>query len=115
MAARLPNLSDMAPDLVDVFDVVVSAAVAGRRCPPNHKNVARGGAPTISIDSRKLQRLARDGFLQIDIYPKNWRMVTIRVGPHAGATTARPPDRTKPYKTIRRGDPVEPTREMIAP
>ncbi len=68
------------------FAAVVRAALAGERCPISHKYKTDG--PTIK--STELRELARLGHARIEVYPRNWRVVHILSGPHAGKST-------KPY------------------
>lgn len=89
MRTRIPVLS-----LKDAFALLEAAAVAGERCP-----VSGGG-----LTSGLTTDLAIDGKIKVEIYAKNFRRVTILVGPNAGKTTADPPNKNwKPYKVIEKG------------
>lgn len=74
------------------FDQIVAAAMAGVRCPQNDL-----------IPSAAFSRLAREGRIRVSVYARNWRVVEILEGPHAGKSTADDPMRRageKPYKVI---------------
>lgn len=80
-----------------LFDILEAAAVAGERCPTNPELRDLVGSPTTSD-------LARKGFITVEVYALNWRVVTIIHGAHAGKCTKRSPHKgaKKPYKTINR-------------
>jgi hypothetical protein len=63
------------------FRVLVICAELGRRCP----TAGEGITPAI------IARLAREGHIRSDVSGRNWRTVTILVGPHAGKTTMPDP------------------------
>lgn len=74
------------------FDKIVASAVANERCPQNDK-----------IPAAAFSALAREGRIRVRVYRKNYRVVDILVGPHAGAQTKDAPDRRrgeKPYKVV---------------
>lgn len=78
---------------VEAFELLQRCALAGERCPKS--NTASGFTSILT------SALARAGQIRIDIYPHNWRVVTIVVGPHRGKATAPCPNRAwKPYLTI---------------
>lgn len=78
--------------LADAFAMLETAAASGARCPV---------AGTNGLTSTLTGTLARTGKIRIDVYPHNWRVITIMAGPHAGKATALPPDKTwRPYRTI---------------
>src|SRR4051812_32076637 len=79
MPTRTPALS-----LKDAFAILERAAVAGDRCPV-------GG--TSGLTSGLTTQLAIEGTIKIEIYARNFRRVTILVGPNAGKTTADPPNK----------------------
>ena len=74
-----------------VYKVLEDAAVAGRRCPMNDQ---------LPHSSYNLGALCKDGRIRIEVYQKNWRVVTILKGPHRGAATAAAPKGEKPYVVI---------------
>lgn len=76
-----------------VFDILCAVATAGKRCPKASELPAK--------DSGATSRLARAGFIRIEIYAENWRVVEIRKGPSAGLRTKafRLPT-SKPYRVI---------------
>jgi hypothetical protein len=87
-----PTLADL---MEATFAVIERAAVAGVRCPVTGSD---------GLTSRLTTALATDGKIKIEVYPHNFRRVTILVGPNAGKTTADPPNPSwKPYKTIEKG------------
>jgi len=65
------------------FEVLEAAAIEGRRCPAN-------GAE--GLVDKAASALARAGHIRIEVAGKNWRIVHILTGPHAGKHTALPPD-----------------------
>lgn len=68
-----------------VFNQLVDAAVNGLRCPVT----ARDGLDGLPAGATHV--LARDGRIRIEIFPKNYRRVTILEGPHTGKMTKSPP------------------------
>lgn len=89
MAHRPP----ISPD--DAFAMLERAAIAGERCPITGTGGLTSGLTTV---------LASEGKIRIEIYPHNFRRVTILVGPNAGKTTADPPNKNwRPYKVIEKG------------
>jgi hypothetical protein len=93
----------------EAFAMLERAAVNGCRCP-----VSR----TDGLTSQLTSDLARAGKIRIDVYPHNYRVVTIMTGPHAGKATAPPPNKKwRPYLTIQKESPVKPqykrTRDYI--
>lgn len=77
-----------------VFNLMLATALAGKRCPMNDQ---------LPEPSSYLTLLCRDGRLKVEVFDKNWRVVTILEGPHAGKNTASPPagrSRLRPYVTI---------------
>lgn len=75
----------------EVFAHLERAAIAGERCPPS--NWEGQPAPPLLLHSITMSALAKAGKIHIDISGKNFRQVTILVGPHAGKKTAANPDR----------------------
>lgn len=74
------------------FNILVAAAVDGRRCPENE---------TFGSNRSAIGGLARDGRIRIEVYVHNYRVVTILDGEHAGKTTAPCPKKdAKPYRSI---------------
>ncbi len=91
---KLPTLSKAQEKL---FELLVQKAVANERCPTNQWLIDNGfarGNTTISS-------LAYLGYVRIEVYTKNWRVVTILTGKHKEASTAPPPMGTgAPYRII---------------
>jgi hypothetical protein len=67
------------------------AAVAGKRAPMNG---------TFGVESSAARRLAFDGVIRIEVYAKNWRVITLLEGEHAGKHTMLPPHGGRAYVTI---------------
>lgn len=94
--------------LNDAFRIIEAAAIAGERCPMSTNN---GG----SLVPANVSVLAKTGRIAIEVSGRNWRRVTILVGPHAGKSTAPNPEpnRNKVFLTIdkrgtlRNGKPIE--------
>ncbi len=81
--------------VAEAFAQLEQAAIADIRCPI---------AGTNGLTSGLTSKLTRSGHIRIDVYPHNWRVVTILVGPHAGKSTAGPPNKNwRPYRTIEKG------------
>ncbi len=74
-----------------LFDLMVHTAIEGQRCPTNDQ-----------LPDHSLPALARAGKVRIEVFERNWRVVTILVGPHAGKQTSRGSVRpeAKPYIVI---------------
>lgn len=87
----------MTPKAAAGLRSIIAAALAGQRCPTNETMENPNG----TIWQGATTELARAGHIKIEIYAKNYRVVTILKGPHAGLSTKPYPDRrAKPYKTI---------------
>lgn len=66
-----------------VFALLEAAAASGARCPQAFE-LGQGGAGQVSI-------LAHSGKIKVEVFAKNWRVVTILEGSHKGKKTAPPP------------------------
>jgi hypothetical protein len=75
-----------------VFDLLVRAACDGIRCPTNDDLGANRGAA--------LNALTRSGAIRVEVYERNYRVVEILKGDHAGKRTAEHPGARKPYRVI---------------
>lgn len=83
--------------LAEAFAMLERAAIAGARCPVSRSN---------GLTSQLTSDLARSGQIRIDVYPHNFRVVTIMTGPNTGKSTAPPPNKKwRPYLTIERDSP----------
>jgi len=88
----------------EVFAALERAAILGERCPMStfdrmpHQSART--PPTVLLSSTAISALARQGKIRIDISGRNWRTVTILVGPHAGKKTAGDPNGHKIWQTI---------------
>lgn len=72
------------------LDLLVAAAVDGERCPQD--------APHGPLGRGAISELVRAGQIRSEVYSRNWRVVTILKGEHAGKSTAAPPWGGKPYR-----------------
>lgn len=71
--------------LDDAFALLEQIAAAGERCPVS------SGPEASPLKSNHVSQLAREGRIIVEISSKNWRRVTILVGPHKGKSTAPNP------------------------
>lgn len=72
------------------FALIEEAAIKGERCPSSRRY-----GP---ITSGATEALVAEGRIRVEVYGKNWRVITILAGPHKGKTTAMPPFRHgQPY------------------
>jgi len=93
-------------DAEQAFSLLVGVALAGERCPK---------AGTDGITSQLTSDLARRGHIRIDVYPHNYRVITILTGPNAGIATKPPTDpKWKPYLTIEQDRP-SPYHPRVSP
>ncbi|MFN3627636.1 MAG: hypothetical protein ACK4S3_07125 [Parvibaculum sp.] len=80
----------MSPAEHRLFEVLVKAACEGVRCPAND-----------DLPNRKLlSGLCRADHIRCEVYEKNYRVVEIRSGEHAGKRTAEHPAGGKPYRIV---------------
>ena len=80
----------LTPKLIEkVFALVAKAAARGLRCPQNDE--------LGTVGARALQKLAHTGWIKIEVYALNWRVVEILSGPHEGQRTAPPHVGKTPY------------------
>lgn len=78
------------------FEILEAIAVAGGRCP-----ITSGPEAHREIKSAHISSLAREGRIAVEISSKNWRRVTILIGPNAGKSTAANPHKgNRVYQTI---------------
>lgn len=110
--------------LDETFAVLVACAVAKERCPitNRHCDGVMNGLP-----NGHTAALAKAGKIKIEVFSRNFRRVTILVGPHRGKTTADPPDGpdAKPYRVVTtetyefrhkaRSQPYNPAAGKVAP
>ena len=83
----------MTPKLHVLFQRLCDCAIRGERCPTADQ---LAGLPPPS-------ELAHAGKIRIEVFARNWRVVTILTGPHAGKSTMRDPAGVrgaKPYRVI---------------
>jgi hypothetical protein len=81
-----------AEKLTHIFNLVVSAAIAGERCPENWKLPLSTG----------ISQLCKHGRLKVYISGHNYRQVEILDGPHAGKRTAPDPQNHRVWKIVGR-------------
>ena len=85
--------------LMRAFALLEAAAGEGKRCPMNE--------PYGPVNKIALSKLAKIGWIKIEVYPTNWRVVVILNGRHYGARTAPPPFAdSQPYLSIDEHGPV---------
>jgi hypothetical protein len=77
------------PPLDESFAYLCELALAGLRCPENHKDTL--------VRSEVVRLLAEAGRVRVTISGRNWRTVEILTGPHAGKSTKRNPSGSKPH------------------
>jgi hypothetical protein len=64
------------------YQAILDSAVKRERCPENGE---RG------LSSGIVRRLANDGLIKVEVFARNYRVVTILTGPHKGKRTKAPP------------------------
>lgn len=75
------------------FDLIVSAVRAGERCPQS--------APHGPINHKALAILCARGRVMVEIFPCNFRRVTVLIGSHKGKMTSSPTNTAwRPYRVI---------------
>lgn len=72
------------------FAILLAAALAGERCPRN--------TPHGPLAGDAITFLVRAGRIRSEVYDKNYRVVTILAGEHAGRSTAPHPGGGKPFR-----------------
>ncbi len=78
-------------NLERAYEAILAAALNNERCPENQ---------TRGVDTHLCGELARAGRIKIEVFARNFRVVTILTGPHAGLKTAPPPYRVTQPKLI---------------
>ena len=84
------------PNLQALYDCLEGFAIKGERCPtmPQLTKLGHSSGTPPSV-------LARMGYIMIDVYAHNWRVVTIMCGPNKGRHTEMPANKDwRPYKSI---------------
>jgi hypothetical protein len=76
------------------INLIADAADHGERCPTTPEFVRRG------ISNPPISQLARLGFVRSEVFGKNYRVVHILTGPHAGKSTRPPEDGGAPWLVI---------------
>jgi hypothetical protein len=72
------------------FGRIEEAAARGDRCPQNY--------PDGPLQRKTIPILFNRGMIRSAVYPKNFRVVTILVGPYAGKSTKAHPTAEKPWQ-----------------
>lgn len=86
---RIPRMT-----VDDAFALIEQAAINGERCP-------QSTGPGATLPSAHVSALARAARISVEISSKNWRLVTILTGTHAGKSTLRSPHKgSRVYQTI---------------
>lgn len=80
----------------DLLKAIAAAAKAGERCPRKNEYAMR--------------RLLAEGWVEVRVYARNWRVVKIVRGEFAGLETLAPPCGTEPYLINTSGGLVRHTR-----
>lgn len=83
------------PSVSLALKIIESAAVAGERAPLTK----RPGITVGALDQAHTSRLIADGYIRVDVYSKNYRVITLLKGEHAGKSTRLPGHGGKPYAT----------------
>jgi len=93
VAPAAPKVERLTPKehLDRCFDEILQAAKKGQRCPENESG---------HVNSTRCGKLARDGLIKVEVFARNYRVVTILVGKDAGLKTAPPPYRVTQPKFI---------------
>jgi hypothetical protein len=74
---------------------IAQAAVTGKRCPVTEREGVAG------LPSGTTAELARAGYIRIEVYPHNWRVIEILQGPYKGRRTKAPPKTSwRPYLVV---------------
>ena len=99
----IPEITD--PFLKDYFGVIEQCAIKNERCPgdPAIKKhlLSKNNYGRLPIQPSPGPHLARMGYLKIEIFAMNYRVITICTGPHTGkATLASPHGNGVVAKTI---------------
>lgn len=89
----------LSPSEQFVFDLIIEAARAGKRCPQRTEFV-RGHIDLSAASSNIVCRLARFGWLKIEISGRNYRTVEILKGPDKGCRTMMDPSGAVAWKVI---------------
>lgn len=82
-----------------LLNLIRQAAIDGDRM-PTLQGLRRMGHRD---PNASLRRLAASGRIRIEVYGRNWRVVEICRGPHAGKRTAESPRGGRPYLVVDAG------------
>jgi len=86
-------------DIDAAFAALVQAALRDERAPTNKGSEN----PTGTMHRKIMSALLNEGRIRVEIYAKNWRVIEILTGPHAGKRTKAPPNQnSRPYKILPR-------------
>jgi len=84
------NDPEVPKDYAADFDLLVAAAVAGKRCPMTW--------PDGPLKYKAIPALYRADCIRSELYGQNFRRVTILVGEHRGNSTKSSPNLGPPWK-----------------
>ncbi len=84
-------MNNLTAEQEECFEEFVKAATHGLRAPTLANLRGFGDVPKIT------RELAFMGFITIEVYGRNWRVVTILKGHRAGKRTMGPPHGGEPY------------------
>jgi hypothetical protein len=93
----------MTPTLEHVFNWLVACAIKGERCPTTDQiriEIVRAGLP--AQGQAPTTALALAGRILVRVHAKNWRVVEILHGEHAGRRTKAAPNHWSCYLVIDR-------------
>jgi hypothetical protein len=90
----------LSPSARVLLRLIEEAACKGERCPTHKQEPLFRSGPL-------MRELTSKGYIRVELYGKQFRQVTVLVGPNAGKQTAPPPRPGKPYKVIER-KPLKP-------
>ncbi len=79
-----------------LFQILQDAAVAGERCPQTHELRHLHKIP----EAYRPTQLADMGWVRVEIFALNWRVVEIMIGDHKGARTKEAPSGGQPYRVF---------------
>jgi len=85
------------------FDLLVAAAVEGRRCPMNGQIADSLAIHGLPVGGNIVTELCEHGHIRSYVYALNYGVVEIRTGAHAGKTTAPAARGLEPYKVVDNG------------
>lgn len=73
------------------WEALNKAALSGARCPT---------AGTFGLSRAGVKQLLKEEKIRVEVYSRNWRVVTILDGDNKGRSTLRSPCGGKPYRVL---------------